>query len=256
MSILPSTSDNLLPIKEAAKFLKVSTKTLRRWEKQCLLIPQRTPGNQRRYTQDQLQSFAAPKPQLIQPLNTHLLQVESPPAPSAPKLNSRIYLISSLAILISALTSAIILVTPGRHLVTQVSKLPQELASKIFQAAVNYLPPPAPISQELPKLPDGSVLAAESSLTYPIFRVNVPAFFASTATVSGNLTAPNIVYGLSEGTGIDITGDPQSPIISVIDPLSEAEFFKTFKILQIYILIMYCYLRDQLEPEKRLVLKA
>ncbi|MBI2443517.1 MAG: MerR family transcriptional regulator, partial [Candidatus Levybacteria bacterium] len=40
----------LLTIQHAAKLLNVSTKTLRRWEARGILVPQRTPGNQRRYT--------------------------------------------------------------------------------------------------------------------------------------------------------------------------------------------------------------
>jgi excisionase family DNA binding protein len=46
-----------LSIHEAADYLGVSTKTLRRWESQGILTPERTPGNQRRYSLIQLQTF-------------------------------------------------------------------------------------------------------------------------------------------------------------------------------------------------------
>ena len=46
-----------LSIQEAAKILKVSTKTLRRWEGRGILVPQRSAGNHRRYTKSQIQSF-------------------------------------------------------------------------------------------------------------------------------------------------------------------------------------------------------
>src|SRR3990167_1735164 len=50
----------LLSIQEAANILGVSTKTLRRWEKKGILIPIRTSGNQRRYTQGHIDNFKYP----------------------------------------------------------------------------------------------------------------------------------------------------------------------------------------------------
>lgn len=44
----------LLKIKEAAELLRVTTTTLRRWEKAKKLIPQRTKGGQRRYEMSQI----------------------------------------------------------------------------------------------------------------------------------------------------------------------------------------------------------
>jgi len=46
--------DKLLSIQEAAKVAGVSAGTLRRWERQGKLIPDRTPGKQRRYKLSQL----------------------------------------------------------------------------------------------------------------------------------------------------------------------------------------------------------
>ena len=45
----------LLTIQQVAKILNVSTKTLRRWEKKGILIPQRSSGNYRLYTQDDIE---------------------------------------------------------------------------------------------------------------------------------------------------------------------------------------------------------
>jgi len=53
---------NLLSIQQAAKLLKVSTKTLRRWEAQGILTAHRTPGNQRRYQLGKLLTFSKKKP--------------------------------------------------------------------------------------------------------------------------------------------------------------------------------------------------
>jgi excisionase family DNA binding protein len=44
-------------IQEAADILRVSTKTLRRWDQRGRFVPTRTAGNQRRYTREQIQEF-------------------------------------------------------------------------------------------------------------------------------------------------------------------------------------------------------
>src|SRR5258706_16272289 len=46
-----------LSIQESADFLKVSAKTLRRWEARGILIPQRSEGGHRRYSFAQLEEF-------------------------------------------------------------------------------------------------------------------------------------------------------------------------------------------------------
>src|ERR1035437_1347985 len=50
-------SNKQLTIQEAATFLGVSTKTLRRWDAAGFLVPQRTLGNQRRYILKDLQEI-------------------------------------------------------------------------------------------------------------------------------------------------------------------------------------------------------
>ena len=49
--------DKLLTIQKAAKLLRVSITTLRRYDKNGVLTPRRTPGNQRRYSLKQVQEF-------------------------------------------------------------------------------------------------------------------------------------------------------------------------------------------------------
>src|SRR3989344_2913868 len=49
--------NKLFSIQEVANILGVSTKTLRRWEERRILVPHRTPGNQRRYTQEHIDNF-------------------------------------------------------------------------------------------------------------------------------------------------------------------------------------------------------
>lgn len=59
----------------------------------------------------------------------------------------------------------------------------------------------------------GSVLqAATPSLSF--LEINLDTQINGTATISGQLTAPNIVYSVTPGANITITGDPQNPTIS------------------------------------------
>ena len=48
-----------LTISEAARFLGVSLSTVRRWSDAGVLPSYRTPGGQRRYNREQLESFLA-----------------------------------------------------------------------------------------------------------------------------------------------------------------------------------------------------
>lgn len=53
--------ENFISIKEAAKLLKVTDKTLRRWEKKGILNPARTHGGHRRYLLSQVEAFKKDK---------------------------------------------------------------------------------------------------------------------------------------------------------------------------------------------------
>ena len=58
---MPASAQNqykdTLSIQEASALLKVSTKTLRRWEEASLLIPARTQGGHRRYLLSQVEEL-------------------------------------------------------------------------------------------------------------------------------------------------------------------------------------------------------
>ncbi len=59
--MIPSDLPPLVSIHEAAKFLKVSTKTLRRWEDRHILLPARTSGGHRRYDLNEIKAFKKQK---------------------------------------------------------------------------------------------------------------------------------------------------------------------------------------------------
>jgi excisionase family DNA binding protein len=57
--------DKLVPIALAAKALGVSASTLRRWEAEGKLIPERTSGGQRRYRIDEVGRKRGPRGQRV-----------------------------------------------------------------------------------------------------------------------------------------------------------------------------------------------
>ena len=68
---MPTQNTPLLTIKEAANFLKVSEKTLRRWEESGKLLSIRTSGGHRRYSIEFLKEFKKNKNKLSHP-NSHI----------------------------------------------------------------------------------------------------------------------------------------------------------------------------------------
>lgn len=71
-------NDALISIRDAAEFLGVSTKTLRRWEARGILVPLRTAGNQRRYSKKEILSFQKPNLYSKRPQNTTFVQDFTP----------------------------------------------------------------------------------------------------------------------------------------------------------------------------------
>lgn len=51
------TQETLMTAKEAAAYLRISLFTLRKIEKQGLLVPYRTPGGHRRYSEQMLKEY-------------------------------------------------------------------------------------------------------------------------------------------------------------------------------------------------------
>ena len=216
MSDLP-TNSAYFKIGDAAKKLGVSIDTLRRWEMSGKLVPLRTPGGTRLYSSEQINDFMLPAgSQPITPLSNSLLdqnfkiieplrldenvitaqaEIEGNDDPTNHS-NSR-YLTLSLLIVIAlislSISSYIInpefmgLISHIRHLGQKQPSIPSTLNPK-------------------PLVLDPAVLAA--STTGYFLEIDADT------TILGNLTAPNIVYNLTAGDNIEITGDPQRPTIA------------------------------------------
>ncbi len=206
-TILPET----VKIGDAAKTLGVSIDTLRRWEKSGKVKAIRTPGGTRLYSTQTLNSLSGKTVSAAPPSTEELLQkVDTPPpAPPPPTFTTPAIIPAS---------------TPTRSGFPGINSkaasffsLSLIITSLALLGVVNHVNPlafllhkPATELSSLPtthyQLPTTAVLAASSSASF--LEIN------SDTTINGNLTAPNIVYGLTAGTNISITGDPQRPVIS------------------------------------------
>ena len=242
---------NLLTIQKAAHFLGVSTKTLRRWESAGKLVPIRTIGNQRRYTIEELQEYkektanlkyktpndlgfktydfgkssnvnpptSIANPQIIQPLSSFsYLKLEIAGISSAKKriLGSFLFAFSLLVLAVSTKTAV-------ESLNTNLHSL--QAGGKQVAQAQNANPQ--------------AVLGSSIEPANYVFRVNVPSSFSQAADFqsgitiqgksiilggvdtqngdvnagTGKITASNVVYGLTAGAGLSVSGG-QNPTLT------------------------------------------
>ena len=209
----------MLTIAQAAQFLRVTPKTLRRWEKQGILTPERSAGNQRRYTEDQLASFTKPSRVSLSPLTPPYHPDGFTPDLALPPLKlfpiQKKIIIGTLASLLVAISAVGL-----RH-----SEFPQRLRLAWELAAGR-----AASTQLAQQLAAGVVLASETGADDYSFNVSVASLFKKAVTVEGNLTAPNILYGIVAGNNVIITGNAQKPTISVTDVTKDLKIFKTVKV--------------------------
>src|SRR5581483_8801816 len=222
-------NQNLLRIQEAAKLLKVSTKTLRRWEKSGLLVADRTLGNQRRYSKSQLLAFKEKKSTIKKTYTKPSLVTDLLKPDGVSKTQKLIYFAKRLR-------------HDEKDLTFGFSAAIFAGIASIFTLRMLLLPSTTPVPQ-FARIPDSSVLAAETGNLS--FNLNVPTTFADTATFlsdltvsgvsnlnggvvtnnadvnagTGKITASNVIYSLTAGNGIGITGG-QNPTISNTGVLS------------------------------------
>src|SRR3989344_4059189 len=175
-------------VSEAAKYLGVSSKTLRRWNASGKLVPERSAGGHRFYTFEQLRSFSTSN--------------DSPRV----SFDSRGVAVLLVGILIFGLA---IKYTSGEPRLT-----PEE--SFVGSTSENQDTSGTRDTSEVGS--DSSKALGLSANTYT-FTVNVPARFNSTVDFGDNVVLPNVIYSLDEGSGISITSG-QNPTISNTGVLS------------------------------------
>src|SRR3989344_1925446 len=237
--------NKLLSIKEAASFLGVSTKTLRRWEGKGTLVPQRTPGNQRRYNQGQLDNFRGlqsgePVPEPQSPIYPERNQSAGSQDASywveeGFKSIASFKKMASWAIFVMVFVAVSALAFAA---LKSAGFDKEGLTKALSMAGIGNAKPQNQIYSEVPRY-DGRAVLGASSAKDLLFGVNLPSQFAKSAqfldtirvagiaTLSGGiitensnidagtgtLTASNVVYGLTAGDGIDV-GPGQNPTVT------------------------------------------
>ena len=211
-----------LSIGDAAKMLGVSINTLRNWDASGRLSPIRTTGGQRRYRLSDLETMM-PKPYLQQAITSDQPSVFSDQSSAVsvqlPMTNHSgffDFLKSLIFPTTSILASGfVVAATVFINNPSSVDFAKGKLAEAGFHFSQNWGPKTA---ATVP-----AVLAAETTTPDFRFLINVPAIFKQ------NITAPNVIYSLTAGNGVTITGG-QNPTIATTDQTTDLKIFKTEKV--------------------------
>ncbi|MCL4353979.1 tail fiber domain-containing protein [Patescibacteria group bacterium] len=230
---------NLLTVREAAKFLGIASKTLRRWEKAGRLVPQRTFGNHRRYKLEQLEDFSRKGKRIlpkIEPENS------SNPIPDMiPDLSSPLLKIDKTKKAVIAGNLAVMLLVSSLVVLTKTGVI-----KPLFKdAEVTRMASVRGLTYE-----NKAVLGESTSSPAYVFNVNVVSEFNEDANFkkglkvngktvlgdtviggtittenkdlnlgTGKITASNVLYSIKAGSGLSVeTG--QNPTIANTGVLS------------------------------------
>ncbi|HSW47975.1 MAG TPA: helix-turn-helix domain-containing protein, partial [Candidatus Saccharimonadales bacterium] len=276
--------NNTISVKEAAKILGVSIKTLHRWEEKGLLIPTRTTGNHRRYDKLTLEEFKKKPRPAISPADTaadsennynedgELINLQlnqsaanSVPSLTAPKNNpDEVVSAYSTSLKEDSFSKEKVAPVPFEtkqesstnddgwdfKFYTQFSKRmnfvllglgllsltglviglnyfrnPNDLGNRAKASngpgsnnttTVNISTASQISKEELSKLTslNGEIIFNVPSLFNQDVTIKANLLVSGTASISGKLTAPNILYSVLPGQNITVSGDPQNPTIS------------------------------------------
>src|SRR3989344_2665745 len=242
----------IFSIQEVANILGVSAKTLRRWEEKGILKPHRTPGNQRRYTQEQIDNFRQFRSGLP-PISTQFPEItpsqllkETPPVQIqksaqywTEELVKSILIFKKLAVSFVFVMLFVAVVAVGAATLKSANLLNLSSLPKVLSfLGINKSNPQSQLSEVL-RTRGKAVLGTGTEGKNLIFGVNVASEFADSAqflntikvagiaTLSGGvitenqdvnagtgkLTASNVLYGAIAGEGIAV-GPGQTPTIT------------------------------------------
>ncbi len=243
---------NLSP-KEFARLVGVSSSTVRRWEEEHIFQSVRTPSGYRKYA---LSDVAKAQEYKIQVANLKKQKSQDHIYSQIAQTSKAFPLITVPRIIFEkryAVTAIVLFAIMSASAFFAYPKLSNHFAKKTAVVTVSSQEDGEKNRSQEPVSLD--VLAAESSrLTRSIIsniawnfrskveieelQVNGPAIFlddidASGQNVtlgSGTITASNILYSVSAGEGIRISGQTQRPLITNIDPGSAQEIFKNIKV--------------------------
>ncbi|MBI4084797.1 MAG: MerR family transcriptional regulator, partial [Candidatus Levybacteria bacterium] len=249
MKSLPDPKKISLSVAQAANWLGVASATLRRWDRSGRLVPERTSGNQRRYTLDQLKEFKRRKRAGTQDAPT----VKQFPVAEVPKtvvgidsVSSKVAASSRLSISFLALSLFLFvsfLIISNHPRFSRASEYFAGLFGQKDQAREHE-------ERVGSDEPSQSVLQAATTGLKHLFRVHIPSEFDDSvsllkglsvnniATLSGGIVTNNgdidagtgivtagnipatIVSALTAGSGVSVSGTATNPTISNTGVLS------------------------------------
>jgi len=194
-------------ISDAARILGVSTKTLRRWEAKGRLVGSRTPGNQRRYSEQQLWDFQHPtinsKPTLSSEIPRRIWDFE--------RLHNASYFAPSWKTVFTGFMAAFLLFIASYVLGN--NNLRQRLSSSI-----PFLSQAGKSDEQILGAEDNEdVLGVTEGEGY-LFNVNVPANFSENTIfkkniqVDGEIINNLIIKSITAGSGISVTSGSRPTI--------------------------------------------
>ncbi|QQS39313.1 MerR family DNA-binding transcriptional regulator [Candidatus Woesebacteria bacterium] len=187
MTLPDSKFSSDLTIQEAAKFLKVSQKTLRRWEQRNILIPTRTSGKHRRYSKAQLLSIKPKKNKKLRIVNSYIPMASRTSTLASPQIYSSLQIDQKRVIKKMLYLAGVLLLTLSSikiisHITPNaVKKNINETMTRVFPVRIASMD-----KQSINK--ESKVLALTSqSIADQSFNVYVKTNLKNDASVDGNL---------------------------------------------------------------------
>ena len=227
---MPNLPEKTLSIQEAAELLKVTTKTLRRWEASGLLVPARTTGGHRRYLLSQIQDLKGERHGKV--TKRRLLEIKGAPLSyqefeptklSAEDLKrsfahdgpvSKKRFISEFPVLLSKLAKPqrrLVVVSICLFIITLTStlalktNLPEKVNSLFAPLKLETSQVGSEVASD--NFPKGLVLAESTSANDITFKVTVDSGFEADVDISGILNLSGNSLTSSDDLSIDPVGD-------------------------------------------------
>ncbi|HSA84272.1 MAG TPA: MerR family DNA-binding transcriptional regulator, partial [Patescibacteria group bacterium] len=231
-----------LSLSESALHLGISEKTLRRWEKKGIISSLRDKTNQKMFLFKDLEGLKETKEQSSFPViasvtssslrdhevakskmprgvqsqfegrDRHVAPLSGAPRDDNNNYNNKfrfspefVHFPTRFALITIGLFASIVVIG-GFGGFLAITKLP-------IQTLISHLPFNTKY-QIQDTIYQNKVLQAATQARDFTLRINIPVEMLQTASVAGNLTAPNILYSVVAGDNITVTGDPQNPVIS------------------------------------------
>ncbi len=192
----------MLTIGEAAKCLGVCDKTLRRWETSGKLIPQRTNGNQRRYSEKQIWDFKH---------TNHNHESHQPQQINQqPLLKSFNFETMHEAFYFPSTWKAVLVSLAGAFLIFGSIGLAKSPIIKKGLNSIPFIRQHKASEEQILGVEDNNVLGVDDTANY-LFNVNVPAKFVEKAVfekdveITGKIINNSLVNSITAGSGISVT---------------------------------------------------